>query len=108
MQTVVQVICSGRTSLREAIVKDDKLADYCLQVAKQKIPGRNPGWAKIHSSDYAVVGAINLSWDGAANVLVCRFVTKGGNKPGELVGVFTSYLLARHRKRIEAINILPG
>jgi hypothetical protein len=41
-------------------------------------------------------------------MLVCRVVTKGASKPDELIGDFISYLFARHRRRIKAVNILPG
>ena len=107
MQTIVQVICSGRASLREAIVNDKKLEDYGMKVSSQKTPGRNPGWAKIHSTDDDVPGAINLSWDSNANILSCRIIAKSANKPADLAGILVAYLLARFRKRIKAIGVMP-
>ena len=107
MQTVIQVICSGNTSLREAIVKDPRLGRHRLAVSRQKSPGRNPGWAKLHSTDPATPGAINLTWDGSARILLARVVTREANRPGEIVGDFVTYLLERRRQRVRAINILP-
>jgi hypothetical protein len=107
MQTVIQVICSGNTSLREAIVKDSRLEQFRFAVARQKSPGRNPGWAKLHSTNPETPGAINLTWDSSARILLARVVTKESNGPSEIVGDFVAYLLGRRRQRIRAINILP-
>lgn len=104
MQFVIQVICSGNASLREAIIKDTQLAKHELQVSKQKSLGRNPGWAKIHSTE-GLRGAVNVAWDAASNILLCRIVSK--ETPSDIIGVFIKYLLARHKRRIRAINILP-
>jgi hypothetical protein len=106
MQIVIQVICSSNASLREAIIKDKQLADYRLQVSKQKSVGRNPGWAKIHSTE-RFHGAVNVAWDAASKILLCRVVSKEANTPGDLIGDFIAYLLARHKRRIKVINILP-
>ncbi len=108
MQTVVQVICSGNASLREAIVRDKKnLKKFKLMVSSEKVQGRNPGWAKLHSTDYETPGALNIIWYGASNILIGRVVTRSGNTPDDLIGTFISYLLARYRRRIRAIHVLP-
>jgi len=86
-------------------VNDKKLKDYSLQVSRHKMVGRNPGWAKLYSKDTA--GVINLVWHGASMILVGRVITKGTNKPDELMGQFVTYLLGRHAKRIKVINIFP-
>src|SRR3989442_479633 len=61
--TVVTVACYIGASLRDQIVHDGRLERYGLEVAKQKAPGRNPGWAKLHANDYDTAGAINLEWN---------------------------------------------
>ena len=38
--------------------------------------------------------------------LICRVVTKLGNKPNSIIGDFVDYLLARHQSRILAIHIM--
>jgi hypothetical protein len=48
-----------------------------------------------------------LEWHGRTGVLTCRVVTKSGNKPHSIIGIFIDYLLARHQNRILAIHIMP-
>lgn len=106
MQTVIQVIASGRESLRAKIMNDPQLErkfGFIKIWAKQ--PGRPHGWAKIHSAR-DVHGAINLEWHGRSRTLICRVVTKLGNKPNSIIGDFVDYLLARHQSRILAIHIM--
>jgi hypothetical protein len=107
MQTLVQVVCTRGPSLRELIVKNPRIARYNLSVAWQKQPGRPRGWAKIHSTDPKRRGAMNLVWDANTNILICRVITKGKNRPNLIIGDFVEYLLGRFKRRIEAINILP-
>ena len=104
MQTVIQVITSGRGSLRERIMSDARLEKFGLIPTEHQRPGRPHGWAKIHSEN--AHGAINLEWHGATGVLTCRVVTKLGNKPNSIIGCFIDYLLARHQARILAIHIM--
>jgi hypothetical protein len=106
LQTVIQVICSDSASLRERIAKDKRLKDYSLVVPKQRIVGRNPGWAKLYSLDEDTPGVINLVWYQASSILIGRAITKGSNKPDKLIGDFITYLLARHQRRIKLINVL--
>jgi len=105
MQTVIQVIAKGRESLRHKIMSDPQLEGkfgFIKIWAKQ--PGRPHGWAKIHSE--TTHGAINLEWHGGSRTLICRVVTKLGNKPNSIIGDFVDYLLARHQGRILAIHIM--
>jgi hypothetical protein len=53
-----------------------------------------------------VHGAINLEWHSRSGTLICRVVTKSGNKPNSIIGDFIDYLLARHQSRILAIHIM--
>jgi hypothetical protein len=93
MQTVIQVITSGRGSLREKIMTDPQLRKFDLIPTEHQRPGRPHGWAKIHSE--TAHGAINLEWHGRTGVLTCRVVTKLGHKPHSIIGDFIDYLLAR-------------
>ena len=106
MQTVIQVIAKGRESLRHKIMNDPQLEPkfgFIKVWAKQ--PGRPHGWAKIHSAR-DLHGAISLEWHGRSRTLICRVVTKLGNKPNSIIGDFVDYLLARHQGRILAIHIM--
>jgi hypothetical protein len=106
MQTVIQVIATGRGSLRSQITRDPQLENkFGFIKAWSKQPGRPHGWAKIHSAR-DLHGAINLEWHGRSNTLICRVVTKLGHKPNSIIGDFIDYLLARHQSRILAIHIM--
>ncbi|MHC4722110.1 MAG: hypothetical protein ACYS6I_05300 [Planctomycetota bacterium] len=108
MQSVIQVTCYRGGSLREALANDHRLEKYNLAVARQKTPGRSPGWAKLHSTDPDVHGAINLEWDPATKTLMARIVTKGKSTADRITGDFIAYLMRRHRKKIRSILILPA
>ena len=51
MQTLIQVVCSEKKSLRDVIAHDDKLEKFNFYVEAKRKPGRSPGWTKIHSID---------------------------------------------------------
>lgn len=105
MQTIIQVISAGASSLRDTIVNDTRLERFGLVVAEQKRQARAPGWAKIHMPGEH--GAINLEWHGSSQTLICRIVTRGG-KPDAIAGAFTKYLLGRLARQIRLIQIIPG
>lgn len=106
MQTFIQVLTSFSESLREKIVNDPRLENYELKVSEKKKMGRNQGWAKIHSREAGVQGAINIEWDAQLKILYCRVITKGTSDPSQIIGKFISYLLSRYKKKVQAINIL--
>lgn len=108
MQSVIQVVCYRGGSLREQIANDRRLEKYALAVSRQKISGRNPGWAKLHSTEPDVYGAINLEWDPATKTLMARAVTKGKHTADRIAGDFIAYLMRCQRRRIRSIVILPG
>jgi len=108
MQSVIQITCYRAGSLREAIANDRRLEKYNLAVARQKRSGRNPGWAKLHSTDPEVAGAINFEWDQATKTLMARVVTKGKNITDRITGDFVAYLMRCQRRRIRSIVILPA
>ena len=107
MQILIQTICTRGRSLREAIVNDARLGGHDLSVVEQKRPGRARGWAKLHSTRPDRRGAINLEWDGNTHVLISRVVSRGKGRPNLIVGDYIDYLLARHSRRIQAINVIP-
>src|SRR5256886_14257362 len=97
MQTVIQVIATGRGSLRSQITRDPRLEKkFNFIKAWSKQPGRPHGWANSHSAR-DLHGAINLEWHGRRNTWTCRVGTKVGNKPNSSVGYFIEYLLNRHQ-----------
>lgn len=107
MQILIQVICKRGKSLREKIVKDKKLPEYSLKVSEERRKDRARGWAKIHGTSQDRRGAINIQWLADTNILLARVVTRSGNKPNLIIGDFVDYLLAHHKTRIEAINVIP-
>jgi hypothetical protein len=105
MQILIHVISKGSDSLRKKIANDRRLADFQLEIAKQKQMGRSPGWLTLHST-YSH-GAIKVEWIDSSRTLLCRAVTRGKGKPQDIVADFVRYLLARLRRRVEAITIVP-
>ncbi len=108
MQSIIQVTCYHGGSLREAIANDKRLEKFQLAISSQKTSGRNPGWAKLHSTDPEVPGAINLEWNPTTKTLMARVVTKGKNTPELITGEFITYLMRCQRRRIRSILLLPG
>jgi hypothetical protein len=107
MQTLIQVVCSEKKSLREIIAQDEKMWKYNFYIDAKQKPGRSPGWAKLHSLDPSVRGAINISWQSKVKILTCRVITKGTGKPAIIIGDFIKYLLGRFSRSIESIIIVP-
>jgi hypothetical protein len=104
MQIQLQAFSRKSGSLRKAITDDlAKRGHDVLTVGEVLNLERKPGWSKI--SGHGLPGALNLAWDGSANMLLVRAITRGGNTPRKLLGVFLDYLLERHGKRIASINI---
>src|ERR1700694_4483567 len=100
MQTVIQVITTGRGSLRNKIMTDPQLErKFGFITVWSKQPGRPHGWAKIPSAR-DLRGAINRDGHAGSGARICRVVTKLGNKPNAIIGDFVDYLLARHQSRI--------
>ncbi len=107
MQTLVHVYCTRGKSLREQVANDNHLDRHFLQVVREQKPGRRPGWLKVRSTESNRRGAINVQWD-TAGVLRCRVVNRGAGKPNLILGDFLDYLLARFRKRLRSIIVVPG
>ncbi len=104
MQTVIEVVCRGRKSLREEIKDDRRLNEYGLEVVECKRSGRNPGWTKLRST-VGASGAINIEWRESSRTLTCRVVRRNRASSDNVVGDFVRYVLARYRKRIVAVLI---
>jgi len=106
MQVIIQVACSGGRSMRDLIAHDPKLDDYGLILSETKRSTRPRGWTKLHGSyREGLPGAINVQWDAASRVLLCRVITKSHNA-GPLAGRLVGYLLSRHRLRLQAVHIV--
>lgn len=107
MVTVMVVICAKPESLRQQITNDPKLGEFMFKVVESRNPNRPRGWAKLHSTENDRRGALNMEWDANTRILLCRVVNRGAGRPNSMVGDFVDYLLARHGRKIEAINIIP-
>src|SRR2546422_5473301 len=105
MQTIIHVISEKGESLRGRIAKDPKLEHFNLYTAEGKRWGRRRGWTKLHSTN--AQGAINIQWDAACRMLVCRVVNRLGGTPHDITGHFMAYLLALFRRQIPAIHVIP-
>lgn len=108
MQTVIQVICKPNRgpSLRQRIVRDARIRDYGLYVPTRRTRGRNPGWAKLRSSD-GHAGVINIEWDASTSTLLARVVTRQAQPAADLIGLFVTYVLSRFARQIRALTLLP-
>lgn len=104
MQTVIQVLSTGSTSLRDRIVRHKRLGNAGLHVAAHKKLGRAHGWAKLKMEGSH--GALNVEWHAASRTLICRVVTRGGD-PDEITSAFVGFLLKRMSRQIRSIVILP-
>jgi hypothetical protein len=107
MQTLLQVICSKGTSLRDAIINDKRLGEFGFVTQKKLQPGRPHGWAKLRSNQQGRLGALNIEWDADTSILLCRVVNRGTGRPNCVLGDFVEYLFQRFRRRIQAVNIIP-
>ncbi len=104
MQIQIQAFGRRDVSLRKIIGDDLYYHPHeVLYVQEFKNPQRPQGWAKIKGKNLA--GVINLEWDGATCMLVARAIAEKGNTPYKLLGIFLSYLMERHGKRVASINI---
>ena len=105
MQVQLQAFARKKTSLRKAITEDLKSVGHeVLRIKEMRNPERTPGWAKI-SGGADVPGALNIEWDASAHMLLGRVITRSGNTPHKLLGIFLDYLIERHGKQISSINI---
>ena len=104
MQIQLQAFGRRKDSLRTAITTDLVAHDHdVLLVKEHKNRDRKPGWAKI--SGRGLPGALNVEWDASAQMLLVRAITRRGNTPHKLLGVFLDYLIEKHGKKIASINI---
>jgi hypothetical protein len=65
LQTLVQVICTPGSSLRDAIANDRRLHVHWFEVLLERKAGRFPGWTKLRSRAPGRKGSINIQWNGA-------------------------------------------
>jgi len=80
MQTAIQVICTGGTSLRKLIGDHDgRLEDFQLTLVAEKSARRNR--VDEDKGPARNLGALNISWDADTKTLTCRVVNKRYAKP---------------------------
>jgi hypothetical protein len=104
MQVQLQAFSRKTESLRKAITDDLENYSHEVLFVKEKLnPERKSGWSKVQGKN--LPGALNIEWDASSHMLLVRAVTRGGNTPHQLLGVFLDYLLERHGERISNINI---
>ncbi len=108
MQIQMQVLVKQRRyrtiSLRTRVTQDlDRRQHDRLYVVKSKDLERKPGWAKLKADGAS--GVINLAWDSNCHMLTARAITRGGNRPHELLAIFVQYLIERHGRRINSIAV---
>jgi len=96
-------------SLRQRIGEDlgrDKHPELC--VGWYKKAGRVRGWTSLQGRPGGPYGALKLEWDGKCGLLTVRAISKRGQKPFELMGIFVEYLLTKQRAHIANITIPVG
>jgi hypothetical protein len=104
MQIQLQAFSRKKESLRKAVMDDLVNREHEVLVVKQvQNPERKPGWSKVCGK--GMPGALNIEWDASAHMLLVRAITRGGNTPRKLLGVFLDYLIERHGRKIASINI---
>jgi len=105
MQIQLQAFSRRSGSLRTAIARDLSRPRQKSRLTLEKIkdPARNPGWTKLTAQ--GCPGALNIEWDASAHMLLARAISKQGNTPHKLMGVFLDYLIERHGRRITSVNI---
>jgi hypothetical protein len=106
MQIQLQAFGRKRAdSLRKEITDDLAVRSHELLVVKEhRNRTRKPGWSKIGGKG-DLPGTLNIEWDASAHMLLVRAITRRGNTPHRLLGVFLEYLFERHGKKISSINI---
>ncbi|MCX6070232.1 MAG: hypothetical protein NTU91_05130 [Chloroflexi bacterium] len=107
MQILVLVPCSKGPSLREAMVSDPELLRFQLDLVKEKLRGRRPGWAKLKSALQGIDGSLNIQWHANTSMLECRIITKSDSDPAPIAGDLVAYLMDRFSERIQAIHLIP-
>lgn len=106
MQYTLRVITKKTTSLRNAIINDQKRLDsYGLSIVEKKNNERQQGWTKIRMN--GETGILNISWDGASSTLTARCISKKGNKPNVTMAQFVLYLMDKFSKKIHSIMLVP-
>ena len=70
MQTLVQVVCTPGSSVRDAIANDPKLVAHEFEILLERKAGRAPGWTKLRSRAPNRRGTINIQWGAATRYLL--------------------------------------
>lgn len=102
---------SLRGSLNDDLARDRERADdrakYPVRLQKELSQTRSEGWSWVHSRNSAK-GAVRYRWNSQLKILECWAVTKGGNRPFQLIGEFVESVLHSQGKKVRSIHIEVG
>src|SRR5881227_1660452 len=107
------IVGKTKISLRHALNTDlarDKgraKKRFPVELAKHHKADRSPGWSWVHSGNGGK-GSIRYQWNRDLNILECWAITKGGNRPSQLMGEFIEAVLNSQRAKIKSIHIDVG
>jgi hypothetical protein len=102
---------SLRDALNADLARDNERPEdkkrFQMTLARQRKVTRSPGWSLVHSLNDGK-GSIRYQWNRELNILECWAVTKGGNRPSQVIGEFIEAVLDSQRAKIKSIHIEVG
>ena len=106
------VVGEGAGSLRarmNARLKKDRKrtterAHSPLILKRHRKSDRRPGWSSAHSRNGGR-GAVRYRWNARLKILECWAVTRGGNRPSQIIGEFVETVLDYSNRKIKSIHI---
>jgi hypothetical protein len=107
------VVSARGTSLRDSLNNDltkdrtRKTNRYPVRLQQQQKIDRPEGWSWVHSRSGGK-GAVRYRWNSQLQILECWAVTKGGNRPSQLIGEFVESVLNSQRRGVKSIHIEVG
>jgi hypothetical protein len=109
------VVAAKQRSLRGSLNKDldvdwsrdGEKAYYPVKLVKQKKEGRPEGWSWVRSR-YEGKGAVRYRWNTQLKILECWAVTKGGNRPFQIIGEFVETVLNSQKHKVKSIHVEVG
>lgn len=107
------VVSAKGTSLRDSLNNDltkDRARNnkrYPVRLEKERKSDRPEGWSWVHSRNGGM-GAVRYRWNQQLEILECWAVTKGDNRPSQIIGEFVETVLSSHKRKIKSIHIEVG
>jgi len=107
------VVSAKGTSLRDSLNNDltkdraRKNKKYPIQLQRERKIDRHEGWSWVHSRNGGS-GAVRYRWNSQLQILECWAVTRGGNRPSQLIGEFVASILNSQRRKVKSIHIEVG